>query len=52
MMSVTGPPEGDPSKVGVALADVIAGLNATIGASSHRGKGRSRGRARKWKATC
>jgi crotonobetainyl-CoA:carnitine CoA-transferase CaiB-like acyl-CoA transferase len=31
MMSVTGPPEGDPSKVGVALVDVIAGLNATIG---------------------
>jgi len=31
MMSITGPPEGDPSKVGVALVDVIAGLNATIG---------------------
>jgi crotonobetainyl-CoA:carnitine CoA-transferase CaiB-like acyl-CoA transferase len=31
MMSVTGPPDGDPSKVGVALVDVIAGLNATIG---------------------
>ncbi len=31
MMSVTGPPDGDPSKVGVALVDVIAGLNATVG---------------------
>ena len=31
MMSITGPPDGDPSKVGVALVDVIAGLNATIG---------------------
>lgn len=31
MMSVTGPAEGDPSKVGVALVDVIAGLNATVG---------------------
>ncbi len=31
MMSVTGPVEGDPSKVGVALVDVIAGLNATVG---------------------
>ena len=31
MMSVTGPPEGEASKVGVALVDVIAGLNATTG---------------------
>ena len=31
MMSITGPPEGEASKVGVALVDVIAGLNATIG---------------------
>lgn len=31
MMSITGPPDGDASKVGVALVDVIAGLNATIG---------------------
>lgn len=31
MMSVTGPEEGEPSKVGVALVDVIAGLNAAVG---------------------
>ncbi len=31
MMSITGPPDGEASKVGVALVDVIAGLNATIG---------------------
>lgn len=31
MMSVTGEPEGEPTKVGVALVDVIAGLNLTIG---------------------
>ncbi len=29
-MSITGAPEGEPSKVGVALADVIAGKDATI----------------------
>jgi len=31
MMSITGPPEGEASKVGVALVDVIAGLNAATG---------------------
>lgn len=31
MMSVTGERDGEPSKVGVALVDVITGLNATIG---------------------
>jgi crotonobetainyl-CoA:carnitine CoA-transferase CaiB-like acyl-CoA transferase len=31
LMSVTGPAEGDPVKVGVALLDAIAGLHATIG---------------------
>lgn len=31
MMSITGPPDGEASKVGVALVDVIAGLNATTG---------------------
>ena len=30
-MSVTGPPEGPPSKVGVAVADVLTGLYAAIG---------------------
>ena len=29
-MSITGEPDGDPMKVGVALADVIAGKDATI----------------------
>ena len=29
-MSITGEPEGDPMKVGVALADVIAGKDAAI----------------------
>ena len=31
LMSITGAPEGEPQKVGVALVDVIAGLFATIG---------------------
>lgn len=31
LMSLTGPEDGEPTKVGVALVDVIAGLNATIG---------------------
>ncbi|MBJ7329633.1 MAG: CoA transferase [Solirubrobacteraceae bacterium] len=31
LMSVTGPDGGDPVKVGVALVDVIAGLNAAVG---------------------
>lgn len=30
-MSVTGSPEGEPQKVGVALVDILTGLNATIG---------------------
>lgn len=29
-MAITGDPEGDPMKVGVALADVLAGKDATI----------------------
>lgn len=28
VMAITGPPEGPPSKVGVAVVDVLAGLNA------------------------
>jgi crotonobetainyl-CoA:carnitine CoA-transferase CaiB-like acyl-CoA transferase len=39
LMSVTGDPEGEPQKVGVALADVMTGLYATIGvlaALAHR----------------
>jgi crotonobetainyl-CoA:carnitine CoA-transferase CaiB-like acyl-CoA transferase len=31
LMSITGPPEGEPQKVGVALVDVLAGLFATVG---------------------
>ncbi len=31
LMSVTGPAPGEPTKVGVALVDVITGLHATIG---------------------
>ena len=31
LMSVTGEPDGQPLKVGVALVDVMAGLHATIG---------------------
>jgi len=31
LMSVTGEPDGEPMKVGVALVDVLAGLYATIG---------------------
>jgi crotonobetainyl-CoA:carnitine CoA-transferase CaiB-like acyl-CoA transferase len=31
LMSITGQPGGDPTKVGVALVDVITGLHATIG---------------------
>ncbi|MHB1469396.1 MAG: CaiB/BaiF CoA transferase family protein [Solirubrobacteraceae bacterium] len=31
LMSITGAPEGEPTKVGVALVDVLAGLFATVG---------------------
>jgi len=31
LMSITGDPEGEPMKVGVALVDVLAGLFATVG---------------------
>ena len=31
LMSITGPPEGEPQKVGVALVDILAGLFATVG---------------------
>ncbi len=31
LMSITGEPEGEPQKVGVALVDVLAGLYATVG---------------------
>lgn len=31
LMSITGPADGEPTKVGVALVDVLAGLFATVG---------------------
>jgi crotonobetainyl-CoA:carnitine CoA-transferase CaiB-like acyl-CoA transferase len=31
LMSITGDPEGEPMKVGVAVVDVLAGLFATVG---------------------
>ena len=31
LMSVTGPPEGPPSKVGVAMADILTGMYASVG---------------------
>lgn len=31
LMSITGEPDGEPQKVGVALVDVLAGLYATVG---------------------
>jgi crotonobetainyl-CoA:carnitine CoA-transferase CaiB-like acyl-CoA transferase len=31
LMSITGEPGGEPTKAGVALVDVLAGLNATVG---------------------
>jgi crotonobetainyl-CoA:carnitine CoA-transferase CaiB-like acyl-CoA transferase len=39
LMSITGEPDGEPQKVGVALVDVLAGLFATVGilaALNHR----------------
>jgi crotonobetainyl-CoA:carnitine CoA-transferase CaiB-like acyl-CoA transferase len=30
LMSITGPPEGSPYKVGVAVTDVLTGLNAAV----------------------
>ena len=32
LMSITGPPDGPPSKVGVALLDLMAGLQCAVGA--------------------
>ena len=34
LMSLTGPPDGDPYRAGVAVFDVMAGLHATIGVLS------------------
>ena len=43
-MAITGEPTGDPMKVGVALADVLAGKDAAVavlGALAGRGRGRA-----------
>jgi crotonobetainyl-CoA:carnitine CoA-transferase CaiB-like acyl-CoA transferase len=39
LMSVTGPEEGPPYKVGVALVDVLAGLHAAVGVLAALGRG-------------
>ena len=41
LMSITGPEDGPPFKVGVALVDVLTGLHAAAGilAALHRGQG-------------
>ena len=42
VMSITGPADGEPSKVGVAIADITTGLfaaNAILAALHHRGAG-------------
>jgi crotonobetainyl-CoA:carnitine CoA-transferase CaiB-like acyl-CoA transferase len=31
LMSITGPPDGDPYKLGVAISDLAAGLHAAVG---------------------
>lgn len=44
LMSITGEPDGQPMKVGVALLDLIAGLQLAVGALASlvsRGKGRT-----------
>jgi crotonobetainyl-CoA:carnitine CoA-transferase CaiB-like acyl-CoA transferase len=41
LMSITGPPDGEPQKVGVALVDVLAGLFSAVGilaALEYRGR--------------
>lgn len=45
LMSVTGPRDGEPTKVGVALLDVVAGLYAAVGilAALHRRQETGRG---------
>jgi len=44
LMSITGEPDGEPTKVGVALLDLIAGLECAVGAlAALVGRGRVRG---------
>ena len=46
LMSITGPAGGEPHKVGVALVDVLTGLNASVAilAALHERAGAGRGR--------
>jgi crotonobetainyl-CoA:carnitine CoA-transferase CaiB-like acyl-CoA transferase len=39
LMSVTGAPDGPPSKIGVALVDVLAGLHAAVAILAALGRG-------------
>lgn len=41
LMSITGEPDGEPMKVGVAMVDVLTGLHAAVAilAALHRGEG-------------
>lgn len=43
LMSITGSPDGAPSKVGVALVDVLAGLHAAVGVLAALGRARATG---------
>ena len=45
LMAITGPQDGDPTKTGVAIADLLAGLYATSGvlAALHRREATGRG---------
>ena len=44
LMATTGPPEGPASKVGVALSDVLTGLNAAVGVLGALMRARATGR--------
>jgi crotonobetainyl-CoA:carnitine CoA-transferase CaiB-like acyl-CoA transferase len=46
LMSITGPVDGEPTKVGVALVDVLTGLHAVIGVQAALYERRRTGRGR------
>ncbi|GAA4492835.1 CoA transferase [Actinoallomurus oryzae] len=46
LMSITGPADGEPTKVGVALVDVLTGLHAVIGVQAALYERRRTGRGR------
>ena len=53
LMSITGEPEGEPQKVGVALVDVLAGPLRDASASSPRfATATAPARASSWRSTC